>query len=171
MDAISSGVDFVDTLYTPAGLSQTDFDTDYANYVSDRVLVLESVSNSDVVLHIPESALLNVPDPTIREYYPLIMVVNLGAHRNTQDILPLIDNIKDLIRTNLGVEDPVSVMTNPENKIYLTEDQYQALVTAREANISRLAPLGVQLKQAQDMNIVLATKVAYYEALIAQLAS
>lgn len=171
MDAIASGVDFVTNLYTPAGLAQSDFDSDYAGYTSDRVLVLESVSNNDLILHVPESALLNVPDSTIREYFPLLMVVNLGAHKNSQDILPLINNVKDLIQSNLGIEDPVSVMTNTQNKIYLTEDQYQTLETAREANINRLAPLSVQLRQALADNTILATKIAYYEGLIAQLGS
>jgi hypothetical protein len=167
-NAISSGVDFVENLYTPVGLSSGDFSTDYASYTKDRVLVLEAVADSTKVFYIPESLFAKVPDPTIKEYYSLIMVVNLGVHKNTQVVIPLIDSIKDTVQASLGVTDPVYVATNPDNKVYLTDTQYQALVVAREANVQQLVPLSVQLKQEQDRNTILATKVAYYENLIAQ---
>lgn len=168
-DAIASNVDFVGKLYTLAGLSSTDFATDYTGYKHDAVAVLESVIDTSVVMYVPESVFATVPDPTVREYYPLVMVVDLGVQRNTQMVLPLINQVKDQIQATLGSTDPVSVITDPTKKVYLTDAEYEILVTARDANIQVLAPLSVQLKAAQDQITLLAAKVAAYEDLIKNL--
>jgi|APDee1175537692_1029409.scaffolds.fasta_scaffold11331_2 hypothetical protein len=168
-DSIASGVDYVSGLYTPAGLSQADFNADYADYLGDKVVVLESIVDPDIVYYVPETVFLTIPDPTIREYYPLVMVVNLGVQRDTQKVLPVIENVKDLIRTTLGTTDPVRLVTSEQNKIYLTDAEYEALEVAREVNIEALSPLSVQLKQLQDINQILIAKVAAYEALLVQL--
>ena len=170
-DALISGIDFVQNLYVPAGLQQSDFTVDYSNYLPDRVAVLESVLDSSVVYYTPESIFLTYPDPTIKEYLPLILVVNLGVQKNTQVIYPLLDQIKDLIQSSLGTTDPLRVVTNPQNKVYLTDDEYNTLVIARQANIQTLIPLSVQLKKANDDKILLAAKCAAYEELIAQLST
>lgn len=168
-DSIASGVDFVSNLYTPAGRSQADFNADFASYKTDRVTILESVVDNTVVYYTPESIFAKVPDPTVREYFPLVLVVDVGVQKNTQKILPLIDQVKDLIQATLGTTDPLRIITNPANKVYLTDAQYATLEAAREANIEELVPLSVQLKQEQDNNTFLAAKCAAYEALIAQL--
>ncbi len=168
-DSIASGVDYVDNLYTPAGLTQEDFNADYSSYVKDRVTILESVVDNTVVIYTPESIFQKVPDPTIREYYPLVLVVDLGVQKNTQVVLPLMDHIQDLIQASLGTTDPLRIVTNPQNKVYLTDAQYEILEEAREDNKEILVPLSVQLKQEQDKVTYLAAKCAAYEALIAQL--
>jgi hypothetical protein len=167
-NAIASGISFVDNLYTPAGLSVNDYNTDYSTYTNDAVCVLQSVTDPSVVYYVPESIFQTVPDPTINEYYNLILVVRLGVQQNTQAVFPLIDAVKDLVQASLGTTDPVRIMTNPGNKVYLTDTQYAALVAERASNIQVLSPLSVQLKAEQDRNTYLASKVAYYEALIAQ---
>lgn len=168
-DALSTGVDFVKNLYTPAGLSSVDFNIDYPSYLNDRVTILESVNDNSMVYYTPESIFQLVPDPTIKEYLPLVMVVNLGVQKNTQAILPLIDNVSDLIKSTLGTDNPLRIITNPENKIYLTDTQYQTLVDSRQVNIETLVPLSVQLREAQNNITYLAAKVAEYEALIANI--
>ncbi len=92
-DAVRSGVNFVDSLYIPAGLEEKDYNADYLTYTDDKIVVLESVKNAELVYNVPQSVFLNIPDPTIREYAPLTLVVNLGVHRNTQVIYPLLDQI------------------------------------------------------------------------------
>lgn len=167
-DALISGIDFVEGLYTPAGLSRDDFTADYSSYLNDRIVVLESVLSSDTVYYVPESVFLNVPDPTIREYFPLILAVDLGVTKNTQSVLPLIDAITDLVRSQLGTDNPVRLVTSSENKVYLTDDEYAVVETERAKNITRLIPLSVQLKQSQDKIVQLAAQIAAYEKLIAQ---
>jgi hypothetical protein len=167
-DALVSGIDFVANLYVPAGLNQTDFNTDYSGYLKDRIVVLESVIDTTTVYYVPESAFGKVPDPTIKEYFPLVAVVDLGIQKNTQMILPLLDTITDLIQASLGTQEPVRIITNPESKIYLTDDEYQQVVMTRLSRSTDLIPLSVQLKTALDANVFLAAKCAAYEALIRQ---
>lgn len=170
-DALVAGIDFVSNLYIPAGLSQDDFTTDSNGYMTDRIVVLESVIDSSVVYYVPESVFLLVPDPTIKEYFPLILVVDLGVQQNTQAVLPLLDNVKDMIQSTLGTKEPLRVITNPENKVYLTSSEYEDLVAARQESIQELLPLSVQLKRALDDKAFLAAQVAAYEAVIAQLST
>jgi hypothetical protein len=170
-DAVASNTDFITYLYTPAGLGQADFNTDYPSYLNDKVLVLESVSTPLTVYYVPESIFQTIPDPTVREFVPLMATMNLGVHQNTQRIYPLLDQLKDLIQASLGITDPLLVMTNTQNKVYLTDTQYQTLEATRQASIHALIPLSLQLKQAQDDNAVLAAKINAYEALIKQLSS
>ena len=132
LDAVASGVDFVANLYTPAGLSQTDFNIDYASYRQDAVIVLESVLDSSIVYYVPES-------------------------------------IFHTVQAQLGVTDPLRVVTNTSNKMYLTDGQYESITTARSTNIRVLSPLSVQLAQANKQIQNQAAKIAAYEALIAQL--
>lgn len=167
--SISSGVDYVKNLYTPAGLNQTDFNTDFATYKNDAVAVLESVADSNVVYYAPESIFLKVPDPTIREYFPLVLVVDLGVQKNPQTVLPIIDQIKDLIQAGLGTTDPVRIVTDPNKKIYMTDAQYAVLEAAREANTSELIPLSIQLAKEVDKVTYLNAKIAAYENLIKEL--
>ena len=169
LDDVASGVDFVANLYTPAGLSQTDFNIDYASYRQDAVIVLESVLDSSIVYYVPESIFHTVPDPTINEYYNLVGVIQLGVFKNTSDILPALDSIKDTVQAQLGVTDPLRVVTNTSNKMYLTDGQYESITTARSTNIRVLSPLSVQLAQANKQIQNQAAKIAAYEALIAQL--
>lgn len=168
-DSVSSGVDFIEKLYTPAGLSATDFNNDYVTYLSDRVVILESVIDASIVYYVPETVFLGVPDPTIREYYPLVLIVNLGVQKNTQRVLPVMDSITDIVRSSIGSTDPVRLITSEQNKSYLTDTEYQILEDARAANIEELVPLSVQLKQEQDKNVYLAARVAALEALIIDL--
>lgn len=168
-DSASSGVDFLNNLYYPAGLTQVDFVADYASYKLDRVVILESVVDNTVVYYVPESAFLKVPDPTIREYFPLVLAVDLGVQKNTQSVLPLIDFVKDKITAVLGTTNPVKLVTDPGNKVYLTDDEYAILETARATNRDLLVPLSVQLQREVDKNIILAAKCAAYEALIGEL--
>lgn len=168
-NAVAAGIDFLANLYTPAGLSPENYNADYSGFLQDRVAVIQAVSDNSIVYYIPESILRLVPDPTIKEYYDMIIVVKAGAYENTQVILPTIDAITDTVRASLGVTDPAYVVTNTANKVYLTDSEYSALEAARQANIETLVPLSVQLQQARDDNTLLAAKIAAYEALIAQL--
>ena len=170
-DALASGIDFVSNLYIPAGLQQADFNVDQSQYFSDKVVVLESVLDDSVVYYVPESIFQTFPDPTVKEYFPLVLVVNLGVQENTQAIYPLLDSVKDLVQSTLGTTDPLRIITNPQNKVYLTDAEYAILVEARQTNIQSLIPLTVQVHALQQDNLFLAAKVASYEALLAQVAS
>ena len=170
-DALVANTDFVSNLYEPAGLSQSDFDVDYNSYFNDRIAVLESVLDDSVVYYTPESIFQTIPDPTINEYFPLILVVDLGVQKNTQAIYPLLDQIKDLIAASLGTENAFSIVTNPQNKAYLTDAEYSALEVERAKRARELIPLSVQLKSANDKIAYQAAQILAYEALIKEQAT
>jgi hypothetical protein len=169
VDAMSSGIDFVANLYTPAGMTANDFNQDYPSYQYDQVVSLESVLDATVILYVPETVFPTVPDPTVKEYFSLLGVVNLGVQSNPQLILPLMDQITDAIQSTLGTTETLRIATNPQNKVYLTDTEYAALDVARQSHIKELMPFSVQLKNAQDIITYQAAKIAAYEALIVQL--
>jgi hypothetical protein len=168
-DAVASGVDFFENLYSPAGLTREEYATDYAGYKKDKVCTIESVTDSNVVYYIPESIFGKVPDPTIREYYPLIMAVDLGIQKNPQVVLPLIDMVTDLIKDSLGSQNPVRIVSDPNKKIYLTDAQYTTVETARELNKQTVISTLVRLRQEEAKVTGLAAKVAAYEELLKSL--
>jgi hypothetical protein len=170
-DAIKDGIQFTDTLYTQAGLSAADYANDVASYAHDQVCILESVVDKTILLTVPESIILGVPDPTIREYHSLMLVAALGPIANTQMVLPLLAQITDIIQATLGVTDPVRITANPDAKVYLTENQYAALQATRNANIRALAPLTVQIQTLQAQLTQATAKNAAYEALLAKQAT
>jgi len=170
--AVASGVNFVDSIYTRAGLSSSDFDVDYPSIKNDQVYLLKSVSNSDVLLHMPGSFFRLVPDPTVREYYDLMLVLPMGAFSNTQVVLPVVQQATDLIQSQLGISTPPSVLSDSTRKVYLTESEYEVIQAARDANKVALAPLSVQIEELRRINQQQAVLIQEYERkLIASSAS
>ncbi len=167
-DCISSGVDFVSNLYVPAGRTSDDFKNEFVNYKNDKVAVLELVANSSVIYYVPESIFLNIPDPTVREYYNLNLLVKLGAFERVESILPFVESVQDLLSSELGVTDTIKVITNSKRKIYLTQAEYQNLVNERDQNINRATSLRVQLVNKEKEIAYLRSLVSSYEALIKQ---
>lgn len=168
-DATASGIDFFTNLYSPAGLTREIYVADYPGYKNDRVCTIESIADSSVVYYVPESIFGKVPDPTIREYFPLIMAVDLGVQKNPQAILPLMEQVGDLIKDIVGSENPLRIISDPNKKVYLTDAQYNLVETARLANKQAVVPLRARLRQEEDKVTVLAAKVAAYEALLVSL--
>lgn len=125
-DAVSSKIDFMKFLYTPAGKSSADYEADYNSYLSDTVLVCNSITDNSVVYYIPTSLLLAPPDPSVKAYYRRFAIIDLGIADDANALLPAITQIGQIATAATGITNCVSMGSNKTNLTYMTDDAYQS---------------------------------------------
>jgi len=162
-DAIASGVSFVDKLYKPAGLTSSDYNADYNNLTHNTVYVCQSVSDSTVLLYVPEYVISGIPDPTVRAYNRIILLVDLGVQQNDSKITPLISLFSDQVAAYIGMTNAVTPVTNSANKVYMTDAQYTSYRSALDANTTSLPSLTAQIRTLTAENNDLRDRLAAYE--------
>lgn len=165
-DLIASGVDFVAKLYTPAGLAQADYIADYATYVGGVVCQVSPVSDSSTTYYFPEAILQLVPDPTVQKYQKVYIAALLGEFQDTSKYLWLKGEIDALISSVTGTTNQTRFMANPDNDVWLTQEEYDVIDAARKANIQAVNPIYLQLQNALALNTALQARVAALESAI-----
>jgi len=163
-NALAVNSSSIQDVFELVGLTQDNYLSRYNEFLTDTVLILESVGSTSLTIYIPTTLLGgNVPDPTIREYLPLELVVDLGIQKSPQMVLPLITQIKDLIATHVGTEEAARLVTSRRNAVYLTDSAYETIVAARQSLIEEQTPLIAQLQTAQNTITYLSALVKSYE--------
>lgn len=166
-EAISEGVDFITSLYTPAGLSASQYATDASNYKNDSILYLTPTNPGGVSIYAPSSILAMMPDPMVGCYNNLAIGVSLGLFADQSKLDWIVNELNNIISSVVGV-------SSPEVKLYSLGTQYmrvvdyEALVALREDVQSTYKTLYQQLQEqialteaAQNLNVY------YQSALIA----
>lgn len=167
-DLIQSKVDFVTNLYTPAGLSKTDYATDYSTYSGSVVAVVSPVSDSTITYYFPEAVIRLMPDPTVKKYQNVYMAILIGAFKDTNTYTWIKTQIDDIVSSVTGTTNQTRFLANPDNDIWLTDSEYEALEATRAANIKAVVPLYEQLQTALTANAALQARIKALEtALIA----
>lgn len=145
--AINRGVDFKSLLYSPAGLGDTDWQTDYANYTNDDVYWLQPTDNTKSQIPVPRSALAKLPDINVGSYIPLMLRVDVGLYKSPDELQYLADQISDIVSATTGETSSVIWTSRQSGTVYMTDDDYKALDTARKAKAQQLTPLITQVYQ------------------------
>ena len=135
-DAVASGVDFVSTLYTPAGKTSSDYNTDYASYADDMVLVCSPVADRTKSYYIPTSLLLAPPDPTVKTYYNRLAVIDLGILEDPNTLQPLIAQLGAVATAQTGILNCIMMSAVTASPVYMTDTEYQAHKASLAANLS-----------------------------------
>jgi hypothetical protein len=168
--ALASGVDFVASLYTPAGRNKTDYASEYTNYAGQTVLQLQGVGDSTgTIYYAPLGVLAQVPDPTIKRYVDAYMNIHIGAFADETVYTWLKSQIDDLVAAVTGNTDTAQFYTNPADDLYLTDAQYASLAAARAANIRTVMPVTVQNQALQTTIDALQTKIRAYQTMLVNL--
>ena len=162
-------VNFVDDLYTPAGLTQQDYIQDFSSYQNTTVAVVSPVSDATTTYYFPEPIIAKVPDPTVQKYSRIYLDILIGPFKDTAVLQSLATQIGQMVTNTTGVTNPVRVLANPKNDVWLTESQYQALETQRQANIKQADSLYTQLQNALALNTTYQSKIAALEEIILQM--
>lgn len=158
-EAITTGVDFVNSLYIPAGSTAAQFTTDSGNYLNDVVLYLVPVNNTDAAaIYTPMSILTTVPDPMVGCYNDVAIGVSLGLIDDPTQMNWIITELTNLIGSVTGVSTPVIKLYSLGTQ-YMRVSDYEALVTARTAAQIPYKTLWQQLQEqiqltseAQNLN-------------------
>lgn len=148
--ALSDDIDFAKNLYAPAGLDESKYDTDVKLYKGDDVLVLVSTVDS-TTLYVFSSLVLNVPDPTVKQYDHLVLVGSLGYFKDISEISWILEEVNNTIIAVTGSDGYVDTIVDPSVKrVWLTDSEYKTLESDREAKVQKLNPLRLQYAQLLD---------------------
>lgn len=168
-DLAASGVDFVDNLYKPVGLSKVDYANDFKSYQNTNVVMVTSVSNESDMYYFPEGILDKVPDPTVKKYRQMYFSISIGPFKNVNVLQSLANQIQSIVTDTTGVQNSVRVFAaNPEFDVWLDDAQYAALEEQRQANIKQIDTLYTQLQNSLALNSQLQSQVKALQQVIIQ---
>ena len=168
--ALGAGVDFVSSLYTPAGRTASNYASEYTSFSGQIVLQLQSVGSDTTTTHYaPLGVLSQIPDPTVKRYSEVYMAIKIGAFADETTYTWLKGEVDDLFASVTGNTDTAQFYSNPSDDIYLTQSQYDALVATRAANIKTIAPLSVQNQALQQHIDTLKTLLESYKKVLVDL--
>lgn len=138
--ALEDGVNFVESLYVPAGQTQSQYDLDWVNYKKTTVLKLVQPkarpTDPDVIYYVPETLLAKVPDPQIIKAYDLYLAIDLGIFSDPNAITYMRDQLDDIAASVTGTLKTTNVFSN--KTVYMTQVDYDAVETERAARIEGL---------------------------------
>jgi len=164
-EAITTGIDFVINLYTPAGLPSSQYTTDASSYQTDIVLYLVP-ANGGTPIYAPASILATVPDPMIGCYNNLAIGVSLGLFADQTTLAWIISELNSIIGGVVGVSSPVKLYSL--GTTYMSVADYAALETTRNAAKTAYTTLYQQLQQQIALTEAAQNLNTYYQnALIA----
>ena len=98
-DALSAGENVFAKYYKPYKLTQVEYDADLN---ADITLVNLQASIGRFV-YVPNSYIASYPDVSGIRYRVMALAVELGAVADTTNLTPLIDDLKALIRSRIGI--------------------------------------------------------------------
>jgi hypothetical protein len=158
-EALASGVDFIDNLYIPAGLTAAQYTTDAVNYKNDTILCLTRTNTTAVPTYMPASLLATVPDPMIGCYNNLALGIVLGLFADQTQLTWIVNEINNIVAATVGISAP-SIKLYSLGTQYMRVVDYEALVAQRTDAITPYATLYQKLQDqialteaAQNLNV------------------
>lgn len=161
--ALATGVNFMTSLYTPAGLTQANYTTDAPSYVNDTVLVLTSINNPTApTLYVPQSVLALMPDSMVGCYNNVAIGVSLGLFNDQNAINVAISEINSVLEGLLGISNPAVIFSLGSQ--YMKVGDFDNLVAARVAAATGYNTLYEQLQAQIKLTQEAQALVADYQA-------
>lgn len=156
------GVDPFEQLYKPNGLNQVVFQQDEANGAA--VITLSDASGQN--FYIPSTYILEFPSLGGYPYSVMGLSVVIGSLYNQYDMTPVINAVKDAVRTFTGIT-PTSI-----TPIVLSQTTYIDSEAHDAINLNRLQSIEVsntpsaELTRLREQNAILTDRVRELEAYI-----
>jgi hypothetical protein len=130
-EMVANGIDVLNLVYIPNGLTQDDYNDGVANDWS--VVTLQAASGLMVL--VPSPWLAGWPSADSVPYVVMGMIINLGAIPNTIDPTFLTDKVEPVIKAALGLDPEIHYATLSETATK-TWDDHVAQENARTAAIT-----------------------------------
>lgn len=165
---LAANVNFVDNLYTPAGLTRQDYLNDFSSYQNTNVAIVSPVEDSSTTYYFPEGIIAMVPDPTVQKYQNLYFSILIGPYQNKSVLKALAAQLGSIVTATTGVTNPVRVLANPANDTWLTSSQYEQLDQQRQQNIQQTDTLYTQLQNALTTITTLQSRIDTLENILIQ---
>lgn len=163
-DWISNNDDALATIYTSNGLTEDDYNSDL-----DVNMEIATLRNErGFVYNVPVKYIKEYPIQDGISYRSVAIVTALPAMRAIQDFKPTIDEIAQVVASNLGVKSTSKiVVTSHTRAISGTDDA--ALDAERRMVIGDASTIYARLTEAENENDSLRQRIAILEAEIIKL--
>lgn len=163
--ARTENIDFYKFLYNPVGLTKEDYSKDLDNYVNDTVLQLIDLKQQNTI-YLYTSLLKSVPDPTVKTYDQVILGINLGYFKNATDYEWIKSEFVEYIKQRLGSDGDAKFFAKQENKVWLTDQEYQQIEDKRKTNIKNAMSVFQKNEELQNEIINLRNIIKTYDDLL-----
>lgn len=132
-DLISQGLDPVALIYTPVGLTSTEYQADK----DAGAVVVTLLSDSASPIHIPSTYIASYPNSSVVPHSWIVATISCGILPDTYDLTLLKNTIANAVSSTTGIMGTVNIAKAPTREA-VTEAQAQAAATARQAAITNL---------------------------------
>ena len=168
-EALAAGVNFIESLYNPAGVLATQYSTDAPGYVDDTVLYLTPADGVGPSIYVPNSLLATLPDPMVGCYNNLAIGVSLGVFDDQTKLAWIINELNQLLSGVAGVTNPVKLYSLGTK--WMSVADYEALQAERAAAQTAYTTLYQQLQQQIALTETAQNLNSYYQNSLIALAA
>jgi len=134
-------IDLITELYSPASLTETDYENHRASYAGVIFYRLQDANDPTSIICVPTTIITQVPRSDIGSYGNLVLGVNCGPLADATVIAEAEQVIADVLEYLQGLN--VTVRHAVKTSTWMLESEYEALVTSREAVKTAAALPGV----------------------------
>ena len=163
-EIMDAGIDLLSDTFVPAGMSLEQYNAILPKLRKSNTYKLISPENKDLVIYIPEIYVTQVPNHNVKKYYEIVLAVNIDILDDTPKLASIVSSTIDSVQATLGI------ITKPKifelRGIWLTKEQYQEILAAREANASQSTNYFTECLRLRGEVDTLRSKLAAYEDII-----
>ena len=168
--AIANGVDFIKSLYTPAGVAAAQFITDAVNYTNNNVLLLTPANvKNGIPIYAPVSILAMQPDSMVGCYNKIAIGINLGLFNDQTKLTWIINEINQILTATLGINNPAVLYSLGSE--YMKISDFNTQQAQRQAAITGYNTLYTQLLEQTQLTKEAQNLVQYYQNTLIALAT
>lgn len=160
-EILRTNIDIFKLTYQANSLSSDIFNADLETIRLGKIAKLISVTDTSVVLYVPEHLFDKVPDGSVQKYFQMGLAVDLGIFDDPEQLSVIRSEIEQIVNSMLGTTNKTVIYT--VKNIWMTTDAYQEIANDRETKVTRVSNHYTDklslIKQVDSLK----TKLAYYE--------
>ena len=158
----ADNIDPYETYYKPFDIPRNRYEED-AQALGNIVTL---ICQSEPIVHIPDSFILQYPDVTSIAYQYMILSVSLGAVPDTLTLDDVKFKMQDLVLNSLGIDCQIKVHTANEASEYVDQLTHKTLERNRLAKVQNNETHWAMLLKAREENRKLRDHLDLLEQLI-----
>lgn len=169
-ELIQQNVDLFKSFYEPAGRTEAEHISDLAQLREDKFLKLLDPTTMDTAtaMYVPTMHLQQEPDPNVGQYYTLAVALQLGIHKNPEQLSYIIKNLQEQFSSALGITAAPKLFQ--QSPVWMTEAEYEQLELDREAKAKSILNYFSENQRMQKEITRLQSKLAAYEEILTKIA-
>ena len=160
-EMVDQNLDLYELTYKPNSLTEEVFNSDLETVRIEKIMKLISVTDSTIVLYIPEHFFATIPDGSVQKYLQLGLAINLGVFADADQLSSVRSEVEQVVEAMAGVSNKTKVFT--VNSTWMTTADYETIDTARKAAITRTSNHFTDKVELVKQVDSLKTLIKYYE--------